>query len=114
MTGFSKGSVCIDSVGIEGKVIELSWYGTRESTISLGGDFHYRRKQIISSQVGVIPSAKTHRWDYKRRKQLVFNLLKNPVFDQHISAVIPFEESPQFFEELRTKPFAGIGYIIEY
>lgn len=105
---------CIDSVGLEGKIIELSWYGTKSIALQLGGSFHRNRKQLISSQVSIIPKQKSARWDYKRRKETVFELLKNDIFDQHISHIIPFEDTPDFFQKLRTDKLEGLGYLIKY
>lgn len=107
--------MAIDSVGFEGKIIEMSWYGKRKVELTLGSSFHQMRKQIICSQVGHIPSQKSARWNYKRRKEVVFQLLKNPVFDQHITHTISFEESPSFFQKLRSKNLPdGLGWCIEY
>ncbi len=116
-SGSSAGlQACIEAVGMEGKVIELSWYGTKSVQLQLGADFHYHRKQIISSQVGHVPFSKNARWDYQRRKQVVWELLKNPVFDAHITHEIPFVESPAFFEALRggTLLNEGLGWVIKY
>ncbi len=105
---------CILSVGTEGKIIELSWYGNAAVNLQLGSDFHYLRKKIISSQVSRIPAARSIRWDYKRRKKVVFELLKSDVFDNHINKVILFEESPAFFKDLRQGNFEGLGCCIKY
>jgi 2-desacetyl-2-hydroxyethyl bacteriochlorophyllide A dehydrogenase len=106
----------IEAVGMEGKIIELSWYGTQSVTLQLGADFHQQRKQLISSQVGHIPFYKSARWDFKRRKELVFKLLENPLFDQHISHEIKFEETPEFFKQLRNDAVKnkGLGWVIKY
>lgn len=116
-SGSSAGlQACIEAVGMEGKIIELSWYGTKSVQLQLGADFHYHRKQIISSQVGHVPFAKSARWDYQRRKQVVWELLKNSVFDAHITDEIPFADSPAFFEALRggTLLNEGLGWVIKY
>src|SRR5207249_4211818 len=34
----------IDRVGMEGRVVEVSWYGTAETPLRLGGSFHSQRK----------------------------------------------------------------------
>lgn len=34
--------MAIDCVGMEGRVVEMSWYGARPVTLHLGGDFRYR------------------------------------------------------------------------
>lgn len=107
---------CIDGVGMEGKIIELSWYGTKSVEVKLGASFHQQRKQIISSQVGQVPFSKSARWNYKRRKEIVWDLLKNPLFDAHITEEIPFAESPAFFDQLRTEAVlnTGLGWVIKY
>jgi len=107
---------CIDCVGMEGKIIELSWYGTKPVKVQFGASFHQQRKQIISSQVGHVPFSKSARWDYKRRKEVVWELLKNPVFDAHITDEVPFVDSPLFFEQLRSGKILtkGLGWVIKY
>ncbi len=116
-SGSSAGlQTCIEAVGMEGKIIELSWYGNKAVQLQLGADFHYHRKQIISSQVGHVPFAKNARWDYQRRKQVVWELLKNPVFDAHITDEIAFADSPAFFDALRGGILfnEGLGWVIKY
>jgi len=116
-SGSSSGlQTCIEAVGMEGKIVELSWYGTKPVEVQLGASFHQQRKQIISSQVGHIPFSKSARWDYKRRKKVVWELLKNPVFDKHITNEVLFNDSPAFFEELRQGDILdkGLGWVIKY
>jgi len=87
----------IDRVGMEGRVVEVSWYGTTEATLRLGGTFHSQRKTIIASQVSHLPGFQRARWDCLRRKQLVFSLLRDPAFDDLLSDPIPFEQLADFF-----------------
>ena len=105
---------CIDAVGLEGKIIEMSWYGNKSVNLRLGYDFHWMRKKIISSQVSIIPGSRQHRWDYRRRKELVFELLKNPIFDTFITRIVPFGESPAFFDELRHHQIEDLGVVFSY
>lgn len=105
---------CIDHLGFGGKVIEMSWYGAKKIQIHLGGSFHQERKQLISSQVGHLPAKRSERWDFRRRKEVVFKLLTNPVFDQYLNTIIPFTEAPAFFEELRQGKLGGLGVCLEY
>ncbi len=115
-SGTSQGlQQAIDSVGREGTVVELSWYGTHTTSLSLGAGFHRFRKRLISSQVGHIPAAKTARWNIRRRKEVVFDLLKRGCFDEHISHEIPFEEGPAFFQKLRNGGLPpGVGWCFCY
>ena len=105
---------CIDKTGLEGKIIELSWYGTGQVKIGLGGTFHSERKRIIASQVSRIPDEKASRWNNKRRKELVFELLKNPEYDELITREVNFEDTPQFFDALREGNNNNIGIVIKY
>lgn len=99
----------------EGKVINLSWYGTKQIQLSLGGDFHYGRKQIISSQVSKIPHEKRNNWDFPKRKSLAMDLLMKYSYEQYIDQFIPFEESPHFYHQLRKgKQGKGLIWCIKY
>ena len=106
--------VCIDSVGYEGKIVELSWYGNKDINIYLGKSFHHLRKRIISSQVSQIPGHKLSRWDHGRRKALVFDLLKDPFFDKLLTDEISFDDAPGFFQNLRNGPIDAISTTIKY
>lgn len=104
----------LDLVGKEGRVIELSWYGTQSVEISLGGTFHNLRKRIISSQVGSLPPHMTSAWDFVRRKETVFELLKNKNYDLHITHEVTLEEAAELFNRWRTERPEGLGYCIQY
>ena len=104
----------LDAIGREGRVIELSWYGDSQINLGLGGEFHSLRKRIISSQVGQIPAHMSPRWDNRRRRQAVFSLLADPAFDVHITHEIGLEEAALLFNQWRTSPPEGLGYVIRY
>jgi threonine dehydrogenase-like Zn-dependent dehydrogenase len=104
----------IDRLAIEGKLIEMSWYGNKEVKLNLGGSFHYQRKQIISSQVSLIPEALQPKIDHKKRKSIVFELLKTLPLAPLIEPKISFPESPDFFEKLKKGPIEAISTLIKY
>lgn len=87
----------IDRVGMEGRVVELSWYGTAETPLRLGSTFHSQRKSIISSQVSHLPGFQTPRWNQLRRKQLVFSLLRDAAFDDLLQDPLPFDQMADWF-----------------
>ncbi len=105
---------CINHTGLEGTIMELSWYGNKQTNIHLGESFHSQRKKIHASQVSSIPAEKSSRWDIKRRKELVFKLLHNPDYDKLITKEIDFETAPEFFTQLRKGHHEDIGVIIKY
>jgi threonine dehydrogenase-like Zn-dependent dehydrogenase len=104
----------VDFVGYEGRVIEVSWYGSRPVNIHLGGTFHSQRKSIVSSQVSNIPSHLRGRWDHRRRKALVFELLKDASYDAHLTHATPFDKLPDFFTENLADPPDGLAQLVNF
>jgi threonine dehydrogenase-like Zn-dependent dehydrogenase len=92
---------CIDHMVTEGKIIELSWYGTKKVELNLGTDFHYKRLQILSSQVSEIPKKQQREFDFFSRKKLVEKIMHQVDFLPLITNIIPFEELPQFFSDIQ-------------
>ena len=45
---------------------------------------------------------------------MVFELLKDPVFDRHITEVIAFERAPVLFDRLREGSVEGLGICLQY
>ena len=105
---------CINAIGQEGKVVELSWFGNKSVALNLGSSFHRQRKQIISSQVSNLPAHQKARWNLTRRKKVVFELLAKAQFDEHITHFLKFVDTPTFFADLRADNAKGLAYCIEY
>ncbi|WP_316635716.1 hypothetical protein [uncultured Flavobacterium sp.] len=106
---------CIDHTVEEGKIIELSWYGNNPVLLQLGGNFHYKRLQIISSQVSSIPHEKKEVYNFLTRKQLVEHLLKTIDYKVFISNTILFDELPLYFDQIRkNKPNEDFITIVKY
>lgn len=106
--------LCIDTTKKNSKIIEVSWYGQKSVKISLGGSFHTERKQIVSSQVSEIPIHKQNHFDFTRRKQLVFDLLQNEIFDKLPFQVIAFDKMPELFQQLRSNNYKEFATIVKY
>jgi len=67
--------------GEEATVLEMSWYGTDDVAVPLGGAFHSRRLKLISSQVGKVAPSHRARWSYSRRLAAALELLTDPKLD---------------------------------
>ena len=106
--------VAINSTITEGKIIELSWYGSMPISLHLGGSFHYGRKRIISSQVSKIPAHKKHNWTVDKRKILVFDLLRHPGLINLITDEIEFSETPAYYAKLRKREIHHFSTLINY
>jgi len=106
---------CIDHLNEEGKVIDLSWYGTKKVQLELGADFHYKRLTIKSSQVGKISPAVSEHMDYTKRKALAADLLQKPGFDELVTNIIPWKDTPLIFNDLRKNQLPnGLIWLIQY
>jgi threonine dehydrogenase-like Zn-dependent dehydrogenase len=102
------------AAGIEGLVVELSWYGDREVPLNLGEAFHSRRLVLKSSQVGRIPPDRAPRWTHRRRLGLALRLLRAPELDVLISGESPFDELPGVMARLAETPGGALCHRIRY
>lgn len=80
----------IAAAGTEARIVEASWYGETAVEVGLGGAFHSRRLQLVSSQVGMIPAARRARWDFSRRLGTALKLLAG---DDRLDALISGESA---------------------
>ncbi len=62
----------IDMTGFSGRILIGSWYGNKRVDIDLGGHFHRRRIQLLSSQVSTMNPLLSGRWDKSRRIALAW------------------------------------------
>lgn len=90
----------LDLLGHEGHVLVASWYGRKEATLPLGGNFHRRRLVIRSTQVTTIPSHLAGRWTLDRRRATVRSLLAELPLAALATHTFPFAEAPAVFEAL--------------
>jgi threonine dehydrogenase-like Zn-dependent dehydrogenase len=74
----------------EARIVEASWYGTREASLPLGEAFHARRLQIISTQVGAVAPAMRGRRSHGERMALALSLLVDPRLDALLAPATPF------------------------
>ncbi|MGX1305901.1 threonine dehydrogenase-like Zn-dependent dehydrogenase [Amorphus suaedae] len=90
-TGFD---TAVRLCGVEAKLVELSWYGTKPVLASLGGAFHSRRLTLQSSQVGSVSPGRRVRWSHARRLAKALELLCDPVLDELLDTPIAFTDLP--------------------
>ncbi len=107
-------ATAIEAVGVEGRVIEASWYGTKQVSVALGGHFHAGRISLVSSQVGRIPPARAPRWDYARRLDTAMRLLDDAALDDLFTSEIALADVPtqlpSLFDPVRPELAIAIRY----
>ena len=104
----------LESAGVEGTIVEASWYGSRSVPLPLGEAFHARRLTIRSSQVGRIPPARAPRWSHARRLRLALELLRAGALDSLISGESEFADLPDVLARLSRDPGAALCHRIRY
>ena len=102
------------SAGTEARVVEASWYGDKDISVSLGEAFHSRRLQLISSQVGAVPPARRARWTTARRMAKALELLRDDRYDALITGEIAFADSPASLPGVFADGSAGLMTVLNY
>lgn len=106
-------SHAVDSTRFGGRIVIGSWYGTRDGYSGLGGEFHRKRIQILSSQVSSLAPALTGRWSAQRRMKEAWKMLKTTDTSRLITHHFPFREAEKAYRVLEN-PGESIGVILNY
>ena len=107
----------IDHTAFEGRIIEMSWYGQKPVQVNLGGSFHSRRLQLISSQVGHVSPTHRSTVSHTQRLGTALALLNDPALDHLVAQDIAFESVPERLTEIfgtsTSQPVSVIAYAPE-
>jgi threonine dehydrogenase-like Zn-dependent dehydrogenase len=107
-------ALAIGAAGVEARIVELSWYGSGEVPVALGGSFHSRRLTLMSSQVGSVAREQRPRWDTRRRMALALNLLSHAELDALITGESRFDDLPAVMASLASSPGDALCHRIRY
>ncbi|HET6322015.1 MAG TPA: zinc-binding alcohol dehydrogenase [Hyphomicrobium sp.] len=107
-------NAAIASAGMEGTVVEMSWYGDREVPALLGGAFHSQRLKLVSSQVGQVSAGHRPRWTYRRRMEAALRLLADDRLDALVAADIAFDDAPNELPRILGPGASGLAPVIRY
>jgi threonine dehydrogenase-like Zn-dependent dehydrogenase len=104
----------LDLLAPEGSVVDLSWYGDAEVTLSLGGAFHSRRLGIRASQVGSVSPARRGSRTPADRLALALDLLRDPAFDILLTGSSRFDELPDVMARLADGSLPALCHTLTY
>ncbi|MFN0218297.1 MAG: zinc-dependent alcohol dehydrogenase [Hyphomicrobium sp.] len=104
----------IGAAAFEGRIIELSWYGSKPVTISLGGAFHSRRLQLISSQVGHVAPSRRTATTRQARLETALTLLDDSALDVLVSDEVAFDDVAAELPRIFSGSAGGLAPIIRY
>lgn len=104
----------LDLLAPDATVLDLSWYGDTEVTLSLGGAFHTRRLGIRASQVGQVALSRRSSRSTSDRLALALDLLRDPTFDVLITGASPFAQLPEVMARLADGTLPALCHVIDY
>jgi threonine dehydrogenase-like Zn-dependent dehydrogenase len=100
--------------GQDARIAVVSFYGARVHPVSLGGEFHRRRLQLLSTQVSCIPPGKSARWSHARRFALVERLLASSELDVLLEPAVSIEQAPAVYARLDAAPGDALQIVYRY
>lgn len=107
-------NTAIDCAGLEGTIVEMSWYGDRDVPVQLGGAFHSQRLKLVSSQVGQVSPGHRPRWDYRRRIEAALRLLADEKLDGLVADEIAFADAAKELPRILGPGAPGLAPVIRY
>jgi 2-desacetyl-2-hydroxyethyl bacteriochlorophyllide A dehydrogenase len=107
-------ATALSAAGVEGTIVEMSWYGDRDVSVSLGGAFHSRRLSLISSQVGQVAPTRRPRWTYARRLRKALDLLQDDSLDILITGEVAFDSLPEALPKIFDPLAPGLATVVRY
>ncbi len=87
--------LAIDLANFEAWIIEQSWYGDKKIELSLGGGFHSKRLQIVSSQVGHVSPSMRDKHSHSDRLNIAMSFLDDSRLRMLLNPVISFSSLPE-------------------
>nr|WP_232479098.1 zinc-binding alcohol dehydrogenase [Roseomonas rosulenta] len=94
----------LELCAFEARIIEASWFGTREASLPLGEAFHSKRLSIVSTQVGAVAPAMRGRRTHGQRMALALTLLADPALDALVGPATRFADLPAAMSGLLNPP----------
>lgn len=107
-------ATAIAAAGMEARIVELSWYGEGAVPAPLGGAFHARRLQLVSSQVGTLAPSRRPRWDHARRSAAAMALLADERLDALITSEIAFADAARTMPSVLSSEGTGLMTVLRY
>jgi hypothetical protein len=104
----------LDLLRAEGTALDLSWYGDRQVTLSLGSAFHARRLGLRASQVGMVAPARRDSRTSRDRLALALDLLRDPAFDVVLTGTSRFRDLPEVMGRLADGRLRALCHTIAY
>ena len=100
--------------GYDSRIVVGSWYGTKPTTLDLGGDFHRDRVSIESSQVSTLAPELRGRWTFDRRTDTALENLATLPVESLVTHRLPFEDAPEAYRLIDERPEDALQVLLTY
>ncbi len=107
-------ATALGCLGREGKLVEMSWFGSGRPSSPLGGAFHSQRLTMISSQVGEVAPSRRPRWSHGRRLAKALELLRNDKYEALLTGEVSFEDLPDAIPRILADGADGLATAVRY
>ncbi|MBB3128442.1 2-desacetyl-2-hydroxyethyl bacteriochlorophyllide A dehydrogenase [Paenibacillus rhizosphaerae] len=117
LSGFTAGlHQAIRSVVYNGRVVAAGFYQGDAGGLFLGEEFHHRRIQVISSQIGNVSVELQNRWNRLRLERTVFRLAASGLLNLKglITHVVPFKEAAAAYEMIDRKTEPHLQVVLSF
>ncbi len=104
----------IESTGIEGTVVAVTFFGSQDVPLRLSPEFHLRRQRMVSTQVSSVGSGLQPRWSFARRMEVVLELLRTERVHVHATHTFPFDRAPEAYRLLDAQANETMGVTLHY
>ena len=102
------------ATGFAGRIVIGSWYGSKRTSVDLGGRFHRSRIQLISSQVSSIAPEFGARWTKKRRYDVAWEMIRQLKPSHLITHRFSIKEALSAYQLLDQNPAGVIQIVFTY
>jgi len=104
----------LTATGFAGRIVIGSWYGSRRSSLNLGGQFHRSRIHLISSQVSTLAPEFQGRWTKERRLGVAWEMIRQMRPSRFITHRFPIQEAAKAYNILDVDPGSAIQVLLTY
>jgi threonine dehydrogenase-like Zn-dependent dehydrogenase len=102
------------ATGFAGRIVIGSWYGSKRSSLSLGGKFHRSRIRLISSQVSTVAPEFQGRWTKARRFEVAWEMIRQLKPSRFITHRFHIQDAAKAYWLLDQMPEKAIQILIIY
>jgi threonine dehydrogenase-like Zn-dependent dehydrogenase len=99
-----------------GQVVAAGFYQGSATGLDLGEEFHPNRVSVVASQIGVLPTALSNRWDGARLRRTIVDLVAAGRLDvaSLVTHVVPLREADLAYRLLDEEPTEALQVVLDF